>query len=50
MNLAIPTCRVIIYSSKISNNDWPTGLAWDVMERRKKKFKPDDIKSVVELK
>ena len=49
MNLAIPTCRVIIHSSKMSNNDWPTGLAWDVMKRHKKKFKPDDIISIVEL-
>ena len=49
MNLAIPTCRVIIYSSKMGNNGWSTGLAWYVMERLKKKFKADDTISAVEL-
>ena len=49
MTLATPTCRVIIHSSKMANNDWPTGLAYDVMERLKKKFKPDDTISVVKL-
>ena len=49
MTLVTPTCRVIIHSSKMGNNDWPTGLAYDVMERLKKKFKPDDTISAVEL-
>ena len=49
MNLAIPTCRVIIHSSKMGNNNWPTGLARDGMERLKKKFKPDDSMSAVVL-
>ena len=32
MTLTTPTCRVIIHTSKIANLDWPTGLAWDVIE------------------
>jgi len=49
MTLVIPTCRVIIHSSKRDNNDWSTGLAWDIMEWLKKKFKQDDAISAVEL-
>ena len=33
----------------MGNNNWPTGLAWDVMEMFKKKFKPDDTISAVVL-
>ena len=33
----------------MGNNDWPTGLAWDVMQRLRRKFKPDDTISVVEI-
>ena len=49
MTLATLTCRVIIHSSKMGNNNWSTGLAWDVMERLKKEFKPADTISTVEL-
>ena len=49
MTLATPTCRVIFHSSKMGNNNWPIGLAWDARKRLKKEFKPDDTISAVEL-
>ena len=48
MNLATPTCRIMIHASKMKYPNWPTGLAWDVIERLKKKYKPNDEISAVE--
>ena len=49
MSLVNPTCRVMIHASKMKYPVWPTGLAWDVIERLKKKYKPNDEISTVEL-
>ena len=49
MSLVTPTCRVMIHASKMKYPDWPTSLAWDVIERLKKKYKPNDEISTVEL-
>ena len=48
MSIVPPTYRVMIHASKMKYTDWPTGLAWDVIERLKKKYKPNDEISAVE--
>ena len=49
ITLATPTFRVITHSPKMSNPDWSTGLAWNVMGWLRKKCKLDDTISAVEL-
>ena len=44
------TCRFLVHTSRTINLDWSTGLAWNVMCRLQKKYKPEDTISAVVLK
>ena len=49
MSPVTPTWCGMIHASKMKYPDWSTGLAWDVIEKLKKKYKPNNEISVVEL-
>lgn len=49
MTLTTCTYRVFVNTSKMSNFDWYTASAWDVMCRLEKKHKHSDTISAVEL-